>query len=174
MLAQAAPAGDDWLHELSYGGQRLGCLKREARVQIRSADGEDRTQRAPELATAIGALPAKRLLLDGELSGGVYYVFDLLQLDGRDLTTLPLEERKRILCQLVAGASAPLHYVEHVLEEGPRVLREACKLGARGVVSKRRRAGHNPGPSENWLFTACRSAHPRACCTPGSASPSAT
>jgi len=152
----AAPGGEDWLHELSYAGERLCCVKRRTRVKIAAPSGEDCTSHHAALAAAVAELPAQALLLDGELTASTYFAFDLLHLDGVDTRPLPLEERKQLLRELLRDAPpAVLKYVEHVQDDGPRVLRQACKLGATGIVSKRRSTGHNSGPSADWVLTLC-------------------
>jgi bifunctional non-homologous end joining protein LigD len=81
-------------------------------------------------------------LMQGERRGElVYMVFDLLHLDGRDLTALPLEERKAALQALVGGkASGVVRYSAHVVGGGAEFLREACRLHLEGAVAKRRDA----------------------------------
>jgi DNA ligase D-like protein (predicted polymerase) len=151
----SAPRGPGWLHELDYGGERLACSKRAGQVRIEGPDGTARTTRHPELAGAIARLPSATLFIDGTLSDGVYYAFDLLRVGARDTAKLPLVERKRLLRELLAGAPPPLRYCDHLLGDGRRVVREACKLGARGVISKRSDAPHRAGPSDGWLHVRC-------------------
>jgi DNA ligase D-like protein (predicted polymerase) len=161
-LVDAAPSGDDWLHELRYGGERIGCVKRGARVRLERANGEDCTERFPRLVDDIARLPAKTLLVDGELTEADqkarYFAFDLLHLDGRDLSGMPLEDRKSQLAALLEHQprSKVLKYSEHVLGDGTRVLRHACKLGAAAIVSKRRNAPHRAAGSDDWREITCR------------------
>jgi DNA ligase D-like protein (predicted polymerase) len=174
--ADQAPSGEEWLHELRYGGERVACSKRGLRVRLERADGEDCTDRFPHLVEAIARLPAKTLLMDGEViatrtgAGSAkrhaserYLAFDLLYLDGRDLSRRPLEERKQRLAESIQQLplAGVLQYSEHVLGDGRRVFEHACKLGAVAVVAKRRTAPHRAGPSEDWREIACptRSGH---------------
>jgi bifunctional non-homologous end joining protein LigD len=179
-LADAAPSDDGWLHELKYDGYRLGCTKQGARVKLESRRGNDWTSSFPELVEAIASLPARTLLVDGEITAVLpdgrtsfqalqnafagragpklaYYAFDLLHLDGRDVARLPLEDRKQLLSELLSRPGVPnmIRYSEHVIGQGARVLEQACKLGAEGIVSKRRSEPYRPGRNTLWLKVKC-------------------
>src|SRR5207248_672485 len=69
----------------------------------------------------------------GEL---VYFVFDLIELDGADLSRQPLESRKEALRAIVPD-SGPIRFSRHWAGAGEKVFREACRLGFEGLVSKR-------------------------------------
>ncbi len=95
----------------------------------------------------------------GERERFIYYVFDLLHLDGRDLTALPLIERKAELARLVGKAQrGPIKYSEHFEDEGPAVLRHACELALEGIVSKRMDAPYRSGRSDTFIKTKCSNA----------------
>src|SRR5690606_6125158 len=85
----------------------------------------------------------------------VYYAFDLLHLDGEDLTGRPLLERKAALEKLLAGAPPCLRYSEHFDEDGEMILRHACRLSLEGVISKRARATYRSGRSRDWIKSKC-------------------
>src|SRR6185369_10947752 len=85
-----------------------------------------------------------------------YFVFDLPYLDGFDLTRATLEERKKVLEGLLAGAPPPLRYSEHVVGSGQEFFREACRLRIEGIVSKRRDAPYTPGRARTWLKLKCQ------------------
>src|SRR5262249_19600159 len=90
---------------------------------------------------------------DGDL---VYFAFDLLHLDGYDLTGVPLETRKELLRGLLpSSGDTPLRYSEHVVGSGAAFLAEACRLGLEGIVSKRRDAPYRPGRGRDWLKVKC-------------------
>ena len=118
-LGQAAPEGDDWLHEIKFDGYRMLCRIDGGMTRYISRNGHEWTRKFPELAVAAAALPVKQAMLDGEVvaiePNGVtrfqglqqafqtgrtkdlaYFVFDVLHVDGRDVTRLPLVERKKI------------------------------------------------------------------------------
>src|SRR5262249_15372680 len=119
-LVATAPAGDEWLHEMKFDGYRVLCRIDGGSVRLLSRNGKDWTARLPGIARAAARLGVRAAMLDGEVAvvlpngvtsfnalqnalggaGGdepVYFVFDLLHLEGSDLTRTPLEERKRAL-----------------------------------------------------------------------------
>jgi len=88
----------------------------------------------------------------------VYFVFDLLRLDGKDLRALPLEERKARLADLVAprrGAPGVVRYSDHVVGNGGAFFRLACQNGLEGIISKRRDKPYVPGRGGTWQKTKC-------------------
>jgi bifunctional non-homologous end joining protein LigD len=182
MLASSraeAPTGADWLHEIKFDGYRLQARLEDGRVALLTRRGLDWTQRFAGLARLLADLPAATALLDGEvvvegggglpdfaalqdaLSNGradamIYYAFDLLHLDGRDLTPLPLVERKQALKDLLSGlASSRIRYTDHIEGDGPAMVRHACRLGLEGVVAKRSASPYRSGRSEAWLKVKC-------------------
>src|SRR2546427_504947 len=86
----------------------------------------------------------------------VYYVFDLLYLDGYDLSGVVLEKRKGALQQLVSGVSGgQIRYSDHVVGQGEKVFENACRMGMEGIVSKRRDMPYMPGRTRGWLKVKC-------------------
>jgi bifunctional non-homologous end joining protein LigD len=179
-LVKQVPDGADWLHEIKFDGYRMiGRVQRGA-AKLVTRNDRDWTGRFPVIAQALQALPTESAVLDGEVvvlrSDGasdfgllqnalqerdqntlVYCAFDLLYLEGRDLRALPLEERKRLLEALLRASrgAGQLRYTDHVVGNGPEVLRQACRLGLEGVVSKRRDAAYHGGRGRDWLKTKC-------------------
>ena len=156
-------------------GPRTGPSK-EAQVRLLGRGGTDWGDKFPEVVRAVEGVPVQTALLDGEiavvdaagrsrfsalqelLSGGsraglVYFVFDLLHLDGEDLSRLPLRERKRRVQALLAGLPArlPVRAVDHVVGNGPAVFAEARRMGLEGIVAKRADAAYQPGRGPGWL-----------------------
>jgi bifunctional non-homologous end joining protein LigD len=92
----------------------------------------------------------------------LYYVFDLLHLNGYELLECPIEERKRLLKQLLAGLAGSgtagrLVYSEHVTGDGTAFFRAACGFGLEGMVSKRAGSAYRPGVrGSEWQKTKCR------------------
>ena len=84
-----------------------------------------------------------------------YYAFDLLHLNGVDLRTRPLTERKALLQDLMAGAPDRLLYSEHFAAPGDEVLSRACALALEGIVSKRANAPYRSGRTDSWLKSKC-------------------
>jgi bifunctional non-homologous end joining protein LigD len=79
------------------------------------------------------------------------YVFDLLELDGRDVRREPIEERKATLARLLLDAKTGLQLSECLDRPGDIVFEHACKLGYEGIVSKRRGSRYESGRSSHWL-----------------------
>jgi bifunctional non-homologous end joining protein LigD len=181
-LVSEAPTGDDWVHELKFDGYRLRVTLHAGEVTLETRNGNDWTARMPTLAAALARLDAEAAVLDGELvaldergiadfqrlqnslsdgesAGHVYYAFDLLHLNGRDLRTAPLTERKRALAELLQGLpkdlASTLRFSDHVVGRGPEFLRQACELGVEGIVSKRASAPYRPGRGRDWLKVKC-------------------
>ena len=179
-LVDRAPDTDRWLHEIKFDGYRTAAHLRSGRVRMLSRKGLDWTARFQPIAKTLAGLPALSAYLDGEvavvgkdgvtsfaelqdvLSNGpaerlVYYAFDLLHLDGRDLIGLPLVQRKKALQTLLAGLpkGSPVHYSEHVIGTGQSFFRHACKLRLEGIVSKLAEGRYRPGRGREWLKVKC-------------------
>lgn len=177
LLVDHAPDGPEWIHETKYDGYRIGCAVERGRATLWSRRGKDWTREFPEVAAAASRLPVRSALLDGEVaavlpdgrtsfqalqnafSGGarrlLYFAFDLLQLDGKDLSRRPLLERKAALEKLLAGTGGVIRYAPHVEGPGGEVFRAACRLGLEGIVSKRRDEPYRPGRNATWVKTKC-------------------
>ncbi|HXL48813.1 MAG TPA: DNA ligase D [Xanthobacteraceae bacterium] len=181
-LHEIAPSGSGWAHEIKFDGYRIQARFDRGKVRLLTRKGLDWSEKFPNIAAAVAKLPAHSALIDGEvvvedqngissfselqaaLKAGererfIYYVFDLLHLDGRDLTNLPLIERKAQLARLLArGKAGPVKYSEDFEDEGPAVLRHACQMGLEGIVSKRVDAPYRSGRSESFIKTKCSNA----------------
>lgn len=174
-LSDEAPSGDTWLHEQKFDGYRILAVKDRSGVRLWSRRFKDWTENFRIVADAVAKLPGAELAIDGEVcvlapdgrtsfqmlqNAGprdvslVYYAFDLLRIDGEDLTALPLEQRKARLARLVKTKGI-VRYSDHVIGNGPAAFENACKLGLEGIVSKRRDQPYVPGRSKVWLKTKC-------------------
>jgi bifunctional non-homologous end joining protein LigD len=180
-LVSELPGDTGWAYELKYDGYRIGCRIEAGRVQLLSRNGGDWTARLAPIAAAAARLHVHDALLDGEAAivlpdgrtsfqalqnafadrrsapGGTlaYFVFDLLHLDGEDLTALPLLERKARLARLLRRPPPPLHVAEHVLDDGARLLTQACRMGAEGIIAKRADQPYRAGRGPAWLKLKC-------------------
>lgn len=176
-LVDEPPRGDDWLHEQKFDGYRILAELDGRKLRLLSRRFHDWTAQFPTVVDAVAALPVKSVLLDGEVAvvlpdgrtsfqalqnafgrrdaNVVYFVFDLLAIDGEDLTGLPLEQRKQRLEKLIGRGRGALRYSDHVIGHGERFFEQACKRGLEGIVSKKRDAPYAPGRGKTWLKTKC-------------------
>jgi len=147
-LTEERFAGDDWVFERKFDGIRLIAYKRGKDVKLYSRNRL--LQHIPHIEKAIAAMPFKDLILDGEVAWdrhSTYHVFDILWLNGKSTTALPLEERRALLKQL--KFSGPLRRVELLKEHEP--WERARKEGWEGVIAKRRGSPYEHRRSKHWL-----------------------
>jgi bifunctional non-homologous end joining protein LigD len=179
-LGSEPPSGDQWLHEIKYDGYRIGCVIDKHGARLISRNGKDWTHVFPSIVEAAQKLKTKDAIIDGEVAmvmadgrtsfaalqqaaAGttshtplVYFVFDLLRLNGERLDQLPLEERKARLRKLVEPASKPkakagrIRYSEHIVGDGEKLFEHATKIGLEGIISKRRDLPYEPGRTDTW------------------------
>lgn len=143
--------GAEWLFERKFDGIRLIAYRRGRTVRLLSRNRLP--QLHPDIAAAVLALPVGDVILDGEVDwhGGAYHVFDILWLDGENVTPRPLHERRALLARL--PLAAPLRRVP--LVTGAEPWRRACDAGWEGVIAKRRDAPYEHGRSAHWLKMKC-------------------
>jgi bifunctional non-homologous end joining protein LigD len=149
-LTQERFTGPDWIFERKVDGIRLLAFKhgRDVRLLSRNRLAQD----CPPIAEAVAALPHD-VVLDGEMTwdGRVYHVFDVVWLDGRDVTSLPLEERQALLGTL--PLRPPLRRVSTLSD--PRPWERASREGWEGVIAKRRGSPYEHRRSPHWLKMKC-------------------
>jgi bifunctional non-homologous end joining protein LigD len=152
-LTQDRFTGPEWMFERKLDGIRLLAFKRGAEVRLYSRNRLP--QHLPGIAAVVAALPVEDVVLDGEVTwrrGEVaYHVFDLLWLEGRDVTSLPLDARRAALSML--PLAAPLVRVAALEDERP--WERACAEGWEGVIAKRRDSPYEHRRSRNWLKMKC-------------------
>ncbi|HUD54327.1 MAG TPA: DNA ligase D [Terracidiphilus sp.] len=180
-LVDEPPEGQQWLHEIKFDGYRLLGFVSGGDVRLRTRNAKDWTGNFPSLAAALETLKAEDAVLDMEAvivdeqgkssfqalqaalgDGGkperiVAYVFDLLHLEGKDLTKLPLAERKEKLENLLKKSKqdSGLRYSAHIIGEGAAMFAKACKTGLEGIVPKQADAPYRPGRQKSWLKIKC-------------------
>jgi ATP-dependent DNA ligase len=151
-LTQERFTGPDWIFERKFDGIRLLAHKHGDDVRLFSRNRLP--QHSPDIARAISGLPARELILDGEVTwdrATTYHVFDVMWMDGRDLTGLPLEERLAVLRSL--PLASPLARVTHV--DDPQPWERAAREGWEGVIAKRRGSRYEQRRSPHWLKMKC-------------------
>jgi ATP-dependent DNA ligase len=155
-LTQDRFTGNDWLFERKFDGIRLLAYKRG--VDIRLYSRNRLPQQLPAIANAIVRLPVDEVILDGEVTWdgpSGYHVFDILWINGRSVTKLPIEERRAILERL--PLEPPLRHVE--LVDNPEPWERARREGWEGVIAKRRGSPYEHRRSKQWLKMKCELSH---------------
>ena len=170
--------GPEWLHEIKFDGYRMHARLDRGAVRLLTRTGLDWTHKYPAIASAVSALGAEQAYLDGELCGVLpdgttsfslmqaasdsgnadalmFFLFDLLYLDGEAVSSTPLLERKERLRELLSNASPPLQYSDHQIGRGPEFYARACELPLEGIVSKRTNAPYAPGNRGLWVKVKC-------------------
>jgi bifunctional non-homologous end joining protein LigD len=163
---QSLPEGPDWMYEIKLDGYRAIAIKSGGRVMLRSRNDSDFTRRYAVISEALRRLPDETVV-DGEVvaigedgrpsfnllqnygSSGVpliYYVFDIMVLEGRDVTREPLAQRRRLLEERVLPElDEPIRYSQE-LQAGLQDLIQAVKAqGFEGLVAKNRTKRYEPG-----------------------------
>ena len=175
-LVDHVPSGSGWLHEVKYDGYRALLAVGGGTAKAYTRTGLDWSDRFAPIAAAAALLPGTALL-DGEVvaldasgrpsfqalqaslkdGGGTlaYFAFDLLSIDGEDLTSLGQLARKERLRALLEGAPPALQYSEHVVGNGEKLFASLCAEGMEGVVSKRADALYRGRRTQAWLKTKC-------------------
>jgi ATP-dependent DNA ligase len=170
--AAVPPTGGNWVHEIKHDGYRLIARRVGERVWLRTRGGFNWVERYPRIVQSVLKLPVKSVALDGEvvwltengvsdfaaLHGGrndawaMLLAFDILELDGNDLRTLPLSERKRRLRRVLRGARGDgLQLVEHLEGDATKIFEQVCRMGLEGIVCKRADSTYRAGRSRAWL-----------------------
>ena len=176
-LVDHVPAGIAWLHEMKYDGYRCLIAVGGGQARAYTRSGLDWSERFAPIVEAARKLKVRSALIDGEavvldasgksdfqalqasLKGGkadlVYFAFDLLELDGEDVTREPLRARKQRLAKLLGKGKGTIRYSEHIEGEGEKLLQRFCASGLEGVISKRAEAPYTGIRSDSWLKTKC-------------------
>ncbi|MGQ0562575.1 MAG: ATP-dependent DNA ligase, partial [Gemmatimonadota bacterium] len=148
--------GPDWLFERKLDGIRLLAFKRGRSVRLFSRNRLPQNDAYPSIVKAVAALPFQNLILDGEATwrmaaNAAYHIFDVLWLNGRAVTALPLERRQKLLDTI--PLEAPLVRVTTMPDAQP--WERACAEGWEGVIAKRRDAPYEHRRSRTWLKMKC-------------------
>jgi bifunctional non-homologous end joining protein LigD len=151
-------SGPEWIFERKLDGIRLLAFKDGDEVRLLSRNRLPWNESYPDLVTAVAQLPVRDVILDGEATGVWgksaaigYHVFDVLWLEGRNVTSLPLDARRNLLVSL--PLRPPMGLVERLDEPNP--WERACREGWEGVVAKRRDAPYEHKRSRHWFKMKC-------------------
>lgn len=173
----------DWIYECKFDGARCLVLKNGHKIVLKSRNDNSLSSTYPEIIEAAQKLTVNQTILDGEIVSFVdgiskfeklqvrigvknpsralmkqvkiyICIFDILYLDGYDLTRLPLLQRKKILKQVIQFKS-PLRYVTHRNEKGLLFFKQACKKGWEGLIAKDKNSPYVHVRSQSWLKFKC-------------------
>ena len=174
-LVDDPPTHGDWLYELKFDGIRAIAVKDGKRVSLISRNGNKMDKRFPEIADAVEDLPVDECVLDGEvvaldeegrssfqllqaleMEGRKaplrFYVFDLLELNGKSLLELPVEQRKEVLAKVCEKVADPIRYSGEIQGDVKSLLAEVEKRGLEGLIGKQRGSKYEPGRrTGSWI-----------------------
>src|SRR5438309_5273847 len=178
-LVDEPPKHGDWLYELKFDGIRAMAIKSDRKVSLISRNGNKLDARFPKIVEAVKNLPVREYVIDGEvvaldedgrssfqLLQGLemegrkaplrFYVFELLQLDGKSLLGLPLEQRKQVLAKICENVGDPIRYSGEISGDVKSLLAEVKRRGLEGLIGKQRNSVYEPGRrSGTWIKLKC-------------------
>jgi bifunctional non-homologous end joining protein LigD len=182
-LVDDVPTGNGWMHEIKFDGYRALIAASGSQVRVYTRTGQDWTDKFAPLAAALAAMGLPPALIDGEIVASdaegnpdfstlqailkrghgsqgagdalAFHAFDLLELDGEDLTALPNIERKERLEALLGDAPPPVHVADHVIGAGEKLFAAMCGAGQEGIIAKAIDAPYAGRRSRNWVKVKC-------------------
>ena len=177
-LVDRAPEGSKWIHEIKYDGYRTELIVENGQARAFTRRGYDWSHRYRRIVDTASALSIENAIIDGEVvvlgktglpdyqalerelgkpnsERLIFYAFDLLHLNGRDLREQPLSKRKAALGKLLKKTAPTLTFADHLDISGKDVFEHACRLGLEGIVSKRTDAPYRSGVTATWQKVKC-------------------
>ncbi|MGF6440565.1 DNA ligase D [Paraburkholderia youngii] len=177
-LATTLPTGNQWLIETKFDGYRLLARIEDERIRLFTRGGEDWTKKFPEIVLELVQIVTASAWLDGEIvvlvdgkpdfgalqkalsarqSGQiVYFVFDLMYLDGLSLRDVPLWARRACLSRLIGDGSDRIRFSEDFQAPAAQLLKAACEIGLEGIMLKDRNSPYTSGRTQTWRKGKCR------------------
>jgi DNA ligase D-like protein (predicted ligase) len=170
-----APSFGHWIYEIKFDGWRALALKGGNQVRLFSRNSKDLGAKFPEITASIAELNAHDAIIDGEIVALdekgrssfqllqahdmgqerppiLFYAFDLLQLNGKDMKKLPLEKRKATLQQLLEKPPSVIRYSASLGNNAKVLVERARQLGLEGLVGKREQSLYEVGArSGAWI-----------------------
>jgi DNA ligase D-like protein (predicted ligase) len=173
-LVREGFSNPDWIYEPKLDGIRCLAFRGVHRLSLLSRNRNPLNGEFPEVAASLLKQELSHFVIDGEVvafENGVtrfsllqkrkqihvpvfYYIFDVLYMDGYDLTDLELRHRKELL-ERAFSYRDPLRKTEHLEAEGETFFREACGKGWEGIIAKRASSSYVPRRSLDWLKIKC-------------------
>ncbi|MBV8836189.1 MAG: DNA ligase D [Alphaproteobacteria bacterium] len=179
ILQDRPPESRNYVHEAKFDGYRIQARLQNGKVKLLTRKALDWTEKFSPVADAVAKLGAENAIIDGEIvvlnanglsdfsalqeelkhgkTNFVYYMFDLMHLDGASLLEAPLLERKAALARLLGqnDRNGTLRLSEHFEIPGSQMYQHACELHLEGLISKRRDAPYRSGRSDAWIKSKC-------------------
>jgi bifunctional non-homologous end joining protein LigD len=175
-LAATLPRGKEWVYEIKFDGYRGLAVKNKKEVRLLSRNNKDLGSKYPRIIEALQKLKCDQIVLDGEIvavdsqgrssfqslqragepgfstAGLFYYVFDILNLNGRNTTDLPLLERKALTKIAIHNQSASIRFSDILPGNSEDLIAKMKYLGLEGLIAKTRDSKYEPGQrSGAWI-----------------------
>ncbi len=178
-LVNKPPKGAEWLHEIKFDGYRIQAHVAAGEVTLYTRNGHNWTAKYRALAKALKDMDVENAVFDGEIvyqdeSGRsnfqklqnamksestqslIFYIFDLLFLDGEDLRERPLIERKEKLEELIGDlGDEKIRYSEHFKGVGDKMIEASCSMDLEGIICKKADSGYTSGRRGDWVKVKC-------------------
>lgn len=177
-LVTSVPAETSWIHEMKFDGYRMQAHIKNGIAHLYTRNALDWSNSFPHILEGLGRLGCENAILDGEIvaldeegrthfqrlqnslkfkndKGLRYYAFDLMYLNGEDLRSRPLLERKELLKELLKNAPEHIIYSDHFLEKGEEFYQLSCEHHLEGIVSKLADSPYRSGRNDLWAKTKC-------------------
>lgn len=182
LLADKVPTGPEWQYEVKWDGYRLALHVELNGIRIITRGGHNWTDRFPNIAAAARDFSPRTLIIDGEAvvlddqgrsdfsalqkalggrggkrsaASAIFYAFDLLYLDGHDLTRMAQNERRELLRDLLEDQEGAILFSESVDADGQSLLQTACELGLEGIIAKHEDRAYHSGRTGDWVKIKC-------------------
>lgn len=179
LLVDSPPSEKGWLHEMKFDGYRLQAHIKSGVVSLFTRNGHDWTEKFPHIAESLkeefdvydAILDGEAVVLDKDgksnfqlLQNSIseqtdnairMFLFDVLYLNGEDLRSKALKERKEKLKELIPDLHPIIKYSDHVLQRGDEFFKMSCKYELEGIVSKEAEAPYESGRGRLWTKTKC-------------------
>jgi bifunctional non-homologous end joining protein LigD len=175
-LVAHLPKGQDWVYEIKFDGVRAIAVKDGKKVKLISRNVKDLSAKYPQISEAISSIPAKQVVIDGEIVAVdaqgrssfqllqsynmagtekpaiLYYAFDVVNLEGRDTTKLPLWKRKELLRPLVSEVPESILFSASIEADSTRVIKAMQAKGLEGIIAKQKNSRYESGQrSGSWV-----------------------
>ena len=169
LLVDTLPKGESWIYELKFDGIRALAIQHHGKVRLVSRSGKDLTAKYPQIADAFSKLPTREAMFDGEIvaldpegrssfqllqsyemAGGgkpplFYYVFDLVNLEGKDLAQVPIFQRKAMAQTIIERLPSVIRFSSGMKAASENLMREMKARGLEGLIAKRQKSQYEYG-----------------------------